>query len=236
VLIPSIDLQDGVVVQLVQGERLAVRDVDVFAWVKRFERFPKVQVIDLDAAKGSGDNLPLVRRIAAALRCRVGGGIRTVERAREILAAGAMQIIAGSALFKDGAPDLVFARRLCDALGRGRIIAAVDSRGGHVVVNGWRTALPITAVDAVRSLEPFVGEFLYTHVDKEGLMAGTDFDAIDAIRCATTRRVTAAGGITTEEEIERLHRSGVDAVVGMAIYTGKLAIEPARTTPRPMES
>lgn len=235
-LIPSIDLQDGAVVQLVQGERLAIRDADVFTWVKRFERFPKIQLIDLDAAKGCGDNLPLVRRIAAALPCRVGGGIRTVERAHDILATGAQQIIAGSALFKDGAPDLAFARTLCDALGRERIIAAVDSRGGKVVINGWRTALPLTPVDAVRALEPFVGEFLYTHVDKEGLMAGTDLDAIAAIRRATARRLTAAGGITTEQEIAHLDRLDVDAVVGMAIYTGKLAIELARTTPRPMQS
>src|SRR4051794_24644646 len=105
-LIPSIDLQDGAVVQLVQGERLAVKDDDVFAWVRRFERFPKVQVIDLDAAMGKGDNLQLVRQIAGVLRCRVGGGIRTVARARDILAAGAMQVIAGSSLFTDGKPDL----------------------------------------------------------------------------------------------------------------------------------
>jgi phosphoribosylformimino-5-aminoimidazole carboxamide ribotide isomerase len=236
VLIPSIDLQQGAVVQLVQGERIAVRDDDVFGWVARFEQFPKVQLIDLDAAKGSGNNLSLVRQIAAALPCRVGGGIRGVERAREILAAGAKQIIIGSALFRDGAPDLAFAGTLCDAVGRDRIIAAVDSRAGHVVIHGWKTVLPLTAVDAVRALEPFCGEFLYTHVDKEGLMAGTDFDAIAAVRSATTRRLTAAGGITTQEEIEQLEALGVDAVVGMAIYTGKLAIEPARRLPRPMQS
>jgi len=101
-LIPSIDLQGGAVVQLVQGERLAIRDEDIFKWVRRFERFPKVQVIDLDAAMGAGDNLPIVRQIAPALTCRVGGGVRTAERARDVLAAGARQIIAGSSLFKNG--------------------------------------------------------------------------------------------------------------------------------------
>src|SRR3977135_4680260 len=105
-LIPSIELKGGAVVQLVQGEKLAIRDEDVFRWVRRFERFPKVQVIDLDAAMGSGDNLAIVRQIAGALSCRVGGGIRTVERARDVLAAGARKIIASSALFKDGKPDL----------------------------------------------------------------------------------------------------------------------------------
>src|SRR5262245_22040271 len=126
-LIPSIDLKDGAVVQLVQGERLAIRDEDVFAWVRRFEPYPKVQVIDLDAAMGNGDNLSLVRQIASALRCRVGGGIRTVERATDVLNAGAQQIIASSALFKDGKPDLVFAEALADAVGPDRVIAAVDS-------------------------------------------------------------------------------------------------------------
>jgi phosphoribosylformimino-5-aminoimidazole carboxamide ribotide isomerase len=209
-------------VQLVQGDRLAVRDDDVFRWVRRFEKFPKVQVIDLDAATGSGDNLALVRRIAATLACRVGGGIRTIDRARDILHAGARQIIAGSALFADGKADVEFAGALAEAVGRERIIAAVDSRGGRVVIHGWRTSLPLTAVEAVRTLEPFCDEFLYTHVDTEGLMQGTDFTAIEAVRNATTRRVTAAGGITTLDEIERLDRLGVDAVVGMAIYTGAL--------------
>jgi phosphoribosylformimino-5-aminoimidazole carboxamide ribotide isomerase len=221
-LIPSIDLKGGAVVQLVQGERLAIRDEDVFRWVRRFERFPKVQVIDLDAAMGSGDNLAIVRQIAGALSCRVGGGIRTIARAEEVLGAGARQIIAGSAFFRDGRPDLEFARALCDAVGRERVIGAVDSRGGHVVIHGWKTPLPLTAADAVRALEPYCDEFLYTHVDTEGLMGGTDLDAILTVQRATTRRITAAGGITTQREIDDLHVLGIDAVVGMAIYTGAL--------------
>lgn len=225
-LIPAIDLQGGAVVQLVQGERLAVRDTDVFAWVERFKRFPKVQVIDLDAAMGRGDNLALVRQIAGALSCRVGGGVRSSERANEILAAGAQQVIAGSALFKDGRPDLDFARRLADAVGAERIIAAVDSRRGQVVIHGWKTALPLTAVAAVQALEPYCGEFLYTHVDTEGLMGGTSREAVLAVRQATTRRVTAAGGITTREEIDELDALGVDSVVGMALYTGKIDVRP----------
>ncbi|HMB78778.1 MAG TPA: HisA/HisF-related TIM barrel protein [Vicinamibacterales bacterium] len=230
-LIPSIDLKGGAVVQLVQGEKLAIRDEDVFRWVRRFATFPKVQVIDLDAAMGGGDNLALVRQIAGALSCRVGGGIRTVERARDVLAAGAQQIIAGSSLFRNGAPDLAFARMLSDEVGRERVIAAVDSRGGHVVIHGWKTVLPLTASDAVRALEPYCDEFLYTHVDTEGLMCGTSFEAIRAVRDATTRRVTAAGGITTQQEIDDLHAMGVDAVVGMAIYTGTLNLERGTQNP-----
>ena len=153
-LIPSIDLQNGAVVQLVQGEHLAIKDEDVFRWVRRFERFPKVQVIDLDAAMEKGDNLGLVRQIAGALSCRVGGGIRTVERAQDVLAAGARQIIAGSSLFKDGRPDTGFAKQLADAVGLEQVIVAVDSRGGQVVIHGWKTVLPLRAVDAVRASLP----------------------------------------------------------------------------------
>jgi phosphoribosylformimino-5-aminoimidazole carboxamide ribonucleotide (ProFAR) isomerase len=224
-LIPSIDLQGGAVVQLVQGERLAIKDDDVQKWVRRFETFPKVQVIDLDAAMSAGDNLALVRQIAGSLACRVGGGIRTVARAQDILAAGARQIIAGSALFTNGAPDLAFAKALSDGVGRERVIAAVDSKGGRVVIHGWKTILPLTAAEAVRALEPYCDEFLYTHVDAEGLMGGTNVGAILAVRDATTRRITAAGGITTRKDIDDLHALGVDAVVGMAIYTGALALD-----------
>ncbi len=227
-LIPSIDLQNGAVVQLIQGERLAIRDEDVSRWVTRFKPFPKVQVIDLDAAMGKGDNLAIVRKIAGQLSCRVGGGVRTIDRARDILDAGAQQVIVGSSLFRDGTPDLEFAAQLAAAVGADRVIAAVDSKGGHVVIHGWKTPLPITAVEAAAALEPYCGEFLYTHVDAEGLMGGTNIDAILAVRRATSRRVTAAGGITTQDEIDRLDAAGVDAVVGMALYTGTLKWEGGR--------
>jgi phosphoribosylformimino-5-aminoimidazole carboxamide ribotide isomerase len=223
-LIPSIDLRNGAVVQLVQGERLAIEDADVFRWVQRFAAFPKVQVIDLDAAMNVGDNLALVRQIAGQLSCRVGGGIRSVARAVDVLGAGARKVIAGSALFKDGKPDTAFADELATAVGADRIIAAVDSRNGRVVINGWKTPLELSAAEAVRALEPYCDEFLYTHVDTEGLMGGTDLDAILAVRHATAKRVTAAGGITTQREIDILDQAGIDAVVGMAIYTGRLEV------------
>jgi phosphoribosylformimino-5-aminoimidazole carboxamide ribonucleotide (ProFAR) isomerase len=224
-LIPSIDLQDGRIVQLVQGERLALEAPDPEPWIARFARFPRVQLIDLDAARGRGDNRALARTICGRLPCRVGGGIRSIERASEALDGGAHAVIVSSALFRDNAIDLDFARALSDAIGADRVIAAVDSRGGQVVIHGWRTPLPITAVDAVRALEPYCGEFLYTHVDTEGLMGGTDMAAILAVRQATARRVTAAGGITTRDEVMQLDGEGIDAVVGMAIYTGRLSLD-----------
>jgi len=224
-LIPSIDLQGGQVVQLVQGEQQALASDDIESWVQKFRRFPKVQLIDLDAAMGSGSNDSIVRSITPRLPCRVGGGIRTVERAQEILAAGATAVIVGSSLFKNGQPNTEFAARLATAVGADRIIAAVDSKGGEVVIKGWKEAVGLSAVEAVQQLEPFCGEFLYTHVDTEGLMQGTDLRAIMAVRRATTRKLTAAGGITNRSEIDRLDREGIDAVVGMAIYTGRLEIE-----------
>jgi phosphoribosylformimino-5-aminoimidazole carboxamide ribotide isomerase len=224
-LIPSIDLQGGKIVQLVQGERLAIETGDIDAWVTRFSGRPKVQLIDLDAAKGDGDNAGMVAHICGALPCRVGGGIRSIERAEATLALGASKIILGSALFRDGAVDEDFARRLSDRVGPERLIAAVDARGGQVVVDGWRTTLGLTPADAIRRLEPFFSEFLYTHVDLEGLMRGTDMAAIAALRSVTARALTAAGGITTTEEIAQLDAMGVDAVVGMALYTGKLELD-----------
>lgn len=227
-LIPSIDLQGGHVVQLVQGEKLAIEAPDPEPWIAKFSRFPRVQLIDLDAAKGHGDNAALVSTICGRLPCRVGGGIRTIDRARQVLDGGAHAVIVSSSLFRDGAVDVEFARTLAEAVGLERVIAAVDSRGGHVAIHGWKTILPVTAVAAVRALEPYCGEFLYTHVDKEGLMQGTDMDAIMAVRGATSRRVTAAGGITTVDEVNRLHAAGCDAVVGMAIYTGQLPLDAFR--------
>lgn len=224
-LIPSIDLKGGRVVQLVQGERPAVESDDLDGWVARFAGFPKVQLIDLDAAMGSGDNDALVRRVAPRLPCRVGGGIRSVARARTVLGYGAQAVIVASALFRDGRPDLAFARSLAAAVGVERVIAAVDSKAGRVVIRGWTEPVEVTAVEAVRRLEPYCGEFLYTHVDREGLMGGTDLDAARAVAAATSRRVTAAGGITTREEIDALDAAGIDAVVGMAIYTGALTFD-----------
>jgi len=225
-LIPSIDLQGGRIVQLVQGERMALASDDFAGWIERFAAFPQVQLIDLDAAKNAGDNTPLVASICAQLPCRVGGGVRSIESARALLEAGARKVIVGSAIFKDGTPNIALAGRLEREIGPDGWIAAVDARGGRVVVDGWRTRLAITPEDAMRALETYTGEFLFTNVDVEGLMGGVDRAAIERIRAATTRRITAAGGVTTMEEIEWLASIGVDAVVGMAIYTGKLKISP----------
>ena len=223
-LIPSIDLQGGRIVQLVQGERLAIATDDFDGWIERFARFPKVQLIDLDAAKNAGDNSAIVASVCARLPCRVGGGIRSVERARALLDGGARKIIVGSSLFRGGQVDTAFAEALAAAATADRLSAAVDAKAGQVVIDGWRTRLAMTPVEAIRQLEPFFGEFLFTNVDVEGLMQGFDRGPVLAVRAATTRAVTAAGGVTTEEDVAWLDSIGVDAVAGMAIYTGRMKI------------
>ncbi|HUP39887.1 MAG TPA: HisA/HisF-related TIM barrel protein [Vicinamibacterales bacterium] len=224
-LIPAIDLKGGKVVQLIQGEKLAIETTDLDYWIERFSGFRRVNVIDLDAAMNAGSNDHLVREICKRLPCQVGGGVRSPERAAELCAIGAKKVIVGSALFKDGVADSANAQRFADAVSVDRVIGAVDSKRGMVVTHGWKTATATTAVAAVRALEPFCGEFLYTHVDKEGLMKGTDMAAIRTVRDATRRPLIAAGGVTTQAEIDALDALGIDAVVGMAIYTGTLKLE-----------
>jgi phosphoribosylformimino-5-aminoimidazole carboxamide ribotide isomerase len=224
-LIPSIDLKGGRVVRLVQGERAAIETSDIFRWVRRFKDFPLVQLIDLDAAMGTGNNDDLVRRVAGKLACRVGGGIRTPERAEAVIEAGARKVILSTALFKDGRPDLSFAAKISDAVGREHVIVAVDVRGGRLAVNGWRKTLAVTPCEAIKAFEPYCAEFLYTDVDHEGLLQGIDLAAVESIRGCTTRKLSAAGGISTQAEVDTLHARGIDAVVGMAIYTGAMQID-----------
>lgn len=220
-LIPAIDLQGGRVVQLVQGERLALAYDDLDEWIDRFAGCPLVQVIDLDAAKGTGANDALVARACAALPCRVGGGIRSIARAQQVLDAGAREVIFGSAFFESGRVNTPLAAAASRALGRERVVAAVDSLRGKVTLRGWTEMIGLSPAEAVRQLEPYVGGFLCTIVDGEGLMQGIDMKAVRVVRAATNRRVTAAGGIRSRAEVDELHEIGVDAVVGMAIYTGK---------------
>jgi phosphoribosylformimino-5-aminoimidazole carboxamide ribotide isomerase len=225
VLIPSIDLMGGRIVQLVQGERKALEFSDFDYWIERFRNYPIVQLIDLDAAMGRGSNRDLLQRFTGALPCQVGGGIRTLVAAEQTLALGARRIIVGSALFRDGSVDQDFACQLSDRFGRARILAAIDSKNGRIAVKGWRESSPLTPLDAIAALDPFCGGFLYTHVDTEGLMQGIPLEIIRQLRAATSLPLIAAGGITTREEVEELDRLGVDSVVGMAIYTGRMAVD-----------
>ena len=221
-LIPSIDLMGGKIVQLVQGEKKKLEFDDFEFWIERFSKYPIVQLIDLDAARATGNNRQAIRKILPRLNCQVGGGIRTAQDARELLDAGAKKVIFGSSLFRDGETNLPLVRSLADALGTQPLIFALDSRSGRVAIDGWRTKTAITALDMVHAFDPFCETFLYTHIDTEGTMQGIPMQAVQQLHAATTRKLIVAGGIREQAEIDRLEAMGIDAVVGMAVYTGKI--------------
>jgi phosphoribosylformimino-5-aminoimidazole carboxamide ribotide isomerase len=223
-LIPSIDLMGGKIVQLIQGKHKALEFDDFAPWVERFSRFPLVQLIDLDAALGRGSNRALVQQLCRQLPCQVGGGVRNLQVAEQLLAEGARRLIIGSALFDASGLNTDFARELDQAVGRERLVFALDSKNGRVVTHGWKTDTDIIARDAIDVLEPWCGAFLYTHVDTEGLMQGIPMDIVRNLRRATSRQLMVAGGIASMEEVENLNLMRVDAVLGMAIYTGKVVV------------
>ncbi len=221
-LIPSIDLMGGKIVQLVQGRKKALEFGDFEEWVGRFSKHPLVQLIDLDAAIGTGDNVALVKEFVGKLPCQVGGGIRSVEAAQAALAAGAQRVIIGSALFAGDKLDRVFVENIAAAVDSSRLVFALDAIDGRVVIHGWRKQTAVSPLEMIQALEPWCGAFLYTHVETEGLLQGFPLDVIRPLRQATARHLIAAGGIRAQKEIDDLHAIGVDAVVGMAIYQGLL--------------
>ena len=219
-IIPCIDLMGGKVVQLVQGREKALELDEPLAVLAKFAAFPEIQVIDLDAAIGTGSNDELVELLASHAATRVGGGVRSAERARKLAGQGARKVIVGTAAFNE--PLLA---SIVNEIGAERVIIALDSKGGKIVVKGWREATPFTAEEVLAQFEPYCGGFLCTYVDKEGMMQGTDLDWFRRLRLATTREITAAGGIATIEELRELQRMDVHAALGMAIYTGRLNLD-----------
>jgi len=231
-LIPSIDLMGGKIVQLVQGERKALEFDDFEEWIARFSSFPLVQLIDLDAAIGIGDNLDLVRRFARRLPCQVGGGVRSIEAAEQMLSIGAQRVILGSSLIRDGRPDSTFAEEIARAVGAEKLVFAIDSKQGRVAIRGWRELTVITPLEMIAALEPWCSAFLYTNIDTEGLMQGIPLDIVRQLRVSTGKQLIVAGGIASLEQIDQLDALGIDAVVGMAIYTGRLKLGSQPTADR----
>ena len=221
-LIPSIDLMGGKIVQLVQGEKKALEFDDFDYWIKRFSSYSLVQLIDLDAAMGQGNNRELVEMICGRLPCQVGGGIRSVERAQELLALGAKRVIFGSALLRDGQIDTALAQDCAEKLSTDHLTFAIDSRGGKVAIKGWKEGTSVDPLAMVRELESWCSAFLYTHIDSEGTLSGFPRDMAHRLRQATSRRLMVAGGIRSMQEVDALDALGTDAVVGMAIYTGQI--------------
>ena len=221
-IIPCIDLMDGKVVQLVQGREKALEGGSPDEMLERFAAFPEIQVIDLDAAIGRGANDAIVEHLARRAAIRCGGGVRTVERARQLIEQGAKKVIAGTSAFTAAGVNASLLTEIGGATGRDRLIVALDSKAGRIVVKGWREATRFTAEEVIRELEPYCGGFLCTYVDKEGMMQGTDIAWFSRLRSATSREITAAGGITTLDDVRALMALDIHAALGMAIYTGRL--------------
>ena len=223
-IIPSIDIMDGRAVQLRRGKEFVLDGGDPIERLEEFSIAGEVAVVDIDAAlgRGGGSNAELIRDLVRRAPCRVGGGIRDLDSARRWLDAGAVQIMIGTA----ATPEF------CGALPWERVIAAVDARRGEIVVDGWRSNTGVPVLERVRALAPVVSGFLFTQVEKEGEMGGFDAAAVEAIvRAAPGARVTAAGGITTAQEVSELDSLGADAQVGMALYTGRLSLGDAVAAP-----
>jgi phosphoribosylformimino-5-aminoimidazole carboxamide ribotide isomerase len=224
-LIPSIDLLGGRIVQLVQGEKLRLAFDDFEYWIEKFSKYPLVQLIDLDAAMRQGDNSALVAQIAKRLPVQAGGGIHTIDRAQEVLEAGAKRVIIGSALFSEqGTVNTEFAAKLASAVGADRVVAGIDTKNGRIAVKGWKANVELTPDDAIPQLEEHAAAFLYTHVDGEGMMNGFPIETAARLRKLTQRQLIVAGGIRSQQEIDALDALGADSVVGMAIYTDAIAV------------
>ena len=227
-LIPCIDLQGGQAVQLVHGRRRELAVSDVFGLLKRFGHHEWLHVIDLDAAMGKGHNRRLVSELCVrakrehGMKVRVGGGIRTVRAAEEVIRLGVAQIIVGSAAFRKGRPNLAFLKKLKSRVKKRQVLIALDAAKGKIVVHGWRTSLRVSPSEVMAALEPFCGGFLCTDVDREGTMRGVNLEWFRDLRSATKLPIVAAGGISSGQEIRALEKFGMDAAVGMALYKNRV--------------
>lgn len=219
-IIPCIDLMGGKVVQLVQGrEASKVLELpNALSVLERFAEFPQIQVIDLDAAMGRRAQAEIVEVLAARKPCRVGGGIRSVERALEVIGQGAVKVIVGSAAFTSHGVNRTFLEELTGVVPRQNLMIAVDCLDDRVAIHGWKEILPLTSGEALPELERYASEFLCTCIDVEGKHEGTRLEWFRKLRDTTPLPITAAGGITTDEEIHALEEMGMNAALGVAIY------------------
>ena len=237
-VIASIDIQNGKVVQLKQGEELILQRDNSGELAAEFDRYGEVAVIDLDAAMGKGSNLEMIKPLLRKAECRVGGGIRTPEQAKELVSLGARKIIIGSSAFRASgnfagssggqfAVNIPFLEAMSKKIGRERLIVAVDARGGEIVVDGWKTPTGLDLIESAKAVEPYAGELLFTCVEREGTMTGIDLDPVCKLRAAVNCQITVAGGVSTLNEIEEIAALNCDVQLGMALYTGKINLAEA---------
>jgi len=224
VLIPCIDLQNGMAVQLVHGRKRELAISDVLGVLEKFKNYEWLHIIDLDAAMGKRSNAKLMQelcftaRSSHGIKVRIGGGIRSVAGAVKVAEWEPEQIIIGSAVFHEGKLNLAFLKRLVKKLGPSRIVIALDTAKGHITIQGWRRTLKLRAEDLMVQLQPYCGAFLCTDVDREGTMSGANLKWFKSLRDATEHPVIAAGGIKTRREVSALEKMGMDAAAGMAMY------------------
>lgn len=217
-IVPSIDLMDGKAVQLRQGKEKVLEKENVLELARYYSRFGEVALIDLDCALNTGkDNEHLIKQICKVARTRVGGGIRDIEKARRLLSYGAGKLIIGTKASEE----------FLSQLPKQNLIVSIDTKGGKIATEGWLKTVDATAKDYIERFSKFVSGFLYTVVEKEGMMQGCDFESISEIKKLTDLEITAAGGISSVEEIVRLHKLGVSTQLGMCIYTDAVKLEDA---------
>ncbi|MBE7705649.1 MAG: bifunctional phosphoribosyl-AMP cyclohydrolase/phosphoribosyl-ATP diphosphatase HisIE [Cyanobacteria bacterium SIG30] len=216
-IIPSIDLMNGKAVQLKQGKEKVLEKENVIELAKYFGRFGEIAVIDLDAAMNKGDNEDIIKEICKVAKCRVGGGIRTIEKAKKILAYGASKIIIGTAANEE----------FLSKLPKDKVLVAIDAKNDKIAVEGWQTTTDASPINYVQRFDNLCAGYLYTIVEKEGMLAGTCIEKYEEIKKYTKKPITAAGGITTIEEIKKLEELNISSQLGMSIYTGKIKLEDA---------
>ena len=226
-IIPSIDLMDGKAVQLKQGRDKILERDNPLELAKYFNQFGEIAVIDLDAAMKKGSNKKLISELCQIADCRVGGGIRDIESAKEYISLGAAKIIIGSSAFENDRINQNFLEELLASIDRQQIIIAIDAFEGEIVTQAWKHKTGLNLFDVAKKIEPYASEFLFTCVEKEGCMGGTDLETVEKLKKTTSNKITLAGGITTIKEVQELTRLGVNGQLGMAIYTGKLKLEGA---------
>jgi phosphoribosylformimino-5-aminoimidazole carboxamide ribotide isomerase len=217
-IIPSIDLMQGKAVQLIQGKKKKI-EKNAFEMLEKFSGFKEIQVIDLDKAMNKGKNTGLIKELCAKANCRVGGGIRTTDYAKELIECGANKIIIGTKANKE------FLKELNKVIPKEKIVCALDAWNKKIVVEGWRKKTNENLFDKLKELEAYCNEFLFTAVEKEGLMQGIDFDSVKKIAKQTKNKVTYAGGVSSVKEIELLESIEVNCVIGMAIYSEKIDLK-----------
>lgn len=237
-VISSIDMKDGHVVQLKNGKDLVLQRDDADALINDFNKYGEVAIIDLDAAmrhtdeKGNTANTKLLKSLLRKANVRVGGGIRDVKKARELISLGAEKVIIGSAAWNaerksesDPILNVEFLEELNKTIGKQRVIISVDAINGMIALKGWTETANIKMIDGAKEAEKYASELLFTCVEKEGCMQGTDMGMVKKLRDAVKCRVVAAGGVNSLEQIVELERMGCDVQLGMALYTGKVGLK-----------